>query len=120
MLDVDEAWVARDVPITFDGVPSGGTVSGRTIPEEPMAILLNVDVSTRWGWLNQFDNCTDCRDPACVAEDRPNRDLLLRLCEMLPVAYEIDHVRVWQRRGDDKASTSCDPPGLPTNQHIQV
>ena len=69
--------------------------------------------------------CYDCKDVACttcIAPDaatggeRNTRGWLKELCAMLPVAYEVEWVRVYQQPG--KVDVGCDPAAFPTARWI--
>jgi hypothetical protein len=106
---------------------SYGNMLGRIIPEEPSYIMLNIDLSTRWGWPDcnpDYCNCcSDCRDPKCTTCYYPwepttnSRQWLAELCKSLPAWYEIDYVRLWQRPNNTR--TSCSPKDYPTQGWIE-
>ncbi|KAF8320967.1 glycoside hydrolase family 16 protein [Cantharellus anzutake] len=96
------AWIA-DQPVfaidalTFSADPTVN-ISDRIIPEEPMAMVLNLAVSESFQKV----------DVAAMT---------------FPAEMKVDYVRVWQRKGL-KDSVTCDPPNYPTakyiNDHINV
>merc|ERR1712216_573485 len=104
----------------------GGTLQGRQIPEEPLYIILNVDISKRWDWPYCDEAklppggscCVDCRDPKCT-NYQPH---LVTLCKDLedpeePAYYDIDYVRIWQRK--NKSNLGCSPIAMPTEGWIE-
>jgi hypothetical protein len=71
---------------------TGGTgVGQRLIPEEPMAIVLNLGISRNW----------------------QNIDLSTLI---FPAEYKIDYIRVYQRKGQE--NTGCSPMNYPTKDYI--
>lgn len=96
-----------------------GTMLGRQIPEEPMYIILNVDMSMNWGWQDcehgRCGCCTDCNNPECTT--CAGLPWLTGLCQQLPADYSIDYVRVYQRKGARR--TECSPPDFPTEGWIE-
>ena len=67
---VDGRLVQGDKPLHKDGTPNG-KMKGRKIPEEPSYLILNIDMSTRWGWEScepwwGCDCCTDCSNLQCT------------------------------------------------------
>ena len=77
-------------------------LSGSTIPEEPMYLLLNTAVSSTWGFPTPCpkgcdyctstlsDNCFDCRKQECACS------MPASMCDNFPAEFLIDHVRVYQ------------------------
>jgi hypothetical protein len=124
---VNSSSVFREHDITTESGNPIGKLLGRQMPEEPSYIMLNIDLSTRWGWpdcdTNYCDCCSDCRDPKCTTCYYPwqpeanQRQWLAELCKTLPAWYEIDYVRLWQRRGNTR--TSCSPKDYPTQGWIE-
>ena len=109
------------------------------IPFEPMYLILNTDVSPKWGW-NGCDptnpcmaaagicsddhqlTCLDCSDPRCL--QCPDQTAwLATFCETVspdnPASFEIDYIRVYQDAQDPAHTVTCDPPGFPTANFIQ-
>uniref|UniRef100_A0A7S4T845 GH16 domain-containing protein n=1 Tax=Alexandrium monilatum TaxID=311494 RepID=A0A7S4T845_9DINO len=110
--------ITKDMPISRNNDPIG-TMLGRQIPEEPMYIILNVDMSMNWGWQDcehgKCGCCTDCSDPKCTG--CPGLPWLGGLCQQLPADYSIDYVRVYQRKGARR--TECSPKDFPTEGWIE-
>lgn len=109
------------------------------IPYEAMYLILNTDVSPKWGWngcdpsdpcslahpgLCSSDGtllCTDCRNPDClVCPDQT--EWLSEFCNDIspsnPAEYKIDYIRVYQDTSDSSHTLGCDPPDLPTKDYI--
>lgn len=111
------------------------------IPFEAMYLILNTDVSPRWGWngcdgnadpclqqhpemCNEWGQltCLDCSNPDCLR--CPNTTAWLRdFCEEVDPSssaadYIIDYVRVYQDLSDPLHTTGCDPPDYPTKEFI--
>mmetsp|Transcript_14000 Transcript_14000/g.30953 ORF Transcript_14000/g.30953 Transcript_14000/m.30953 type:complete len:872 (+) Transcript_14000:255-2870(+) len=118
---VDAFTIRRQVNLTKKEHPMG-TLFSRQLPEEPMSMLLNVDLSTIWNWdqtgclSGECDCCTDCSDMKCwfcLVDGVNQRDWLRRLCTTLPTHYEIDYVRIYQRKADlaKNQSTSAENDG---------
>jgi len=74
-------------------------------------------MSMNWGWKDCEDGhcgcCTDCNNPACT------RCLpwLTGLCQQFPADYNVDYIRVYQRRGNRR--TGCSPRDFPTEGWIE-
>jgi beta-glucanase (GH16 family) len=123
---VNASSALRERAVTIDKSPVGRML-GRQMPEEPSYIMLNIDLSTRWGWpdcrADLCDCCTDCRDPKCTTCYYPgdtttnHRQWMADLCKTLPAYYEIDYVRLWQRKNNVR--TSCSPKDYPTQGWIE-
>jgi hypothetical protein len=123
---VNASSALREHDITDEGIPVGRML-GRQMPEEPSYLMLNIDLSTRWGWPDcnpKYCNCcSDCRDTKCTTCYYPweptknSRQWLANLCKTLPAWYEIDYVRVWQRPNNIR--TGCSPKDYPTQGWIE-
>lgn len=101
-------------------------LTGAQIPIEPSYFIMNVAVSSTWGfpydrpdWCPK--DCYDCANPQCACSFYPG------YCQMLEsgkTAMYIDHIRLYQSR-DDSAhvgqphTLGCDPPGYPTKEWIE-
>ncbi|GAX26219.1 hypothetical protein FisN_16Lh045 [Fistulifera solaris] len=110
------------------------------IPYEAMYLILNTDISPRWGW-NGCDpqspcslanpgfcsadsqlTCTDCGNPGCLLCPEATTwlaDLCRELDATNPVAFQIDYVRIYQNPSKGH-SVTCDPPGLETREYIDA
>lgn len=94
-------------------------VSETEIPSEPMYIILNQALSRDWGFpdayfLNCKKKCWSCQDPACKCALPHN------FCEKnVPANFEIDYVRVYQVKEDDRHILGCSPPSRPTHEWIE-
>lgn len=109
------------------------------IPLEPMYLIVNTDVSPKWGWngCNPRDpcmaaagicsvdyqlTCLDCADPKCL-QCPEQTAWLVTFCDTVspnnPATFEIDYIRVYQDTQDPAHTLSCDPPEFPTNDFIQ-
>ncbi|KAF9256746.1 SKN1-domain-containing protein [Marasmius fiardii PR-910] len=73
-----------------DKGPDGSQVGQRIIPEEPMALILNLGISHNWA--GQFANLT------------------------FPAEMMFDYIRVYQREGH--TNIGCDPKDYPTMDYI--
>ena len=129
---IDAELVERSHTITRNG-KHVGTLHGRMIPQEPSYLILNIDLSTRWGWPSCRESptcncCNDCTDPACLecypafpngtADTSVNfKQWLVDLCKDLPAYYEIDYVRAYQRSGARRVG--CSPRDYPTQGWIE-
>lgn len=109
------------------------------IPVEPMYLILNTDVSPRWGWngCNPASECMlanpglcspegellcrDCADPNCLRCPEETA-WLADFCQDIqpnnPARYLIDYVRIYQDVNDATHTLGCDPPGLPTTDYV--
>ncbi|KAF8810897.1 beta-glucan synthesis-associated, partial [Phlegmacium glaucopus] len=81
-------WAASVGP---DQDTGGSGVGQRLIPEEPMAIILNLGMSPNW---QPIDLST----------------------MIFPAEFKIDYVRVYQRKG--QTNTGCNPKNYPTADYI--
>ncbi len=94
-------------------------VSETEIPSEPMYILLNQALSKDWGFpdayfLNCPKKCWSCLDPKCACALPKN------FCKKnIPASFEIDYVRVYQVKDDDRHILGCSPPSRPTKEWIE-
>jgi hypothetical protein len=95
-------------------------VSETEIPSEPMYIIFNQALSKDWGFpdayfLNCKKKCWSCLDPECRKCALPRN-----FCEKnIPASFEIDYVRVYQVKDDDRHILGCSPPSRPTKQWIE-
>jgi len=129
-LDLPASVVEAPRPVTFSEASGkqSGTLRGRRVPVEPMYLILNVDLSPRWGWnfcpSDRCDCCADCKQSRCTTcievdaqgNSYNSRQWLAELCDSLPAQYEIDYVRVYQP--EDKVKVGCDPDDHPTREII--
>merc|ERR1711871_337951 len=92
------------------------------IPEEPMYLLMNVAMSSTWGFVSPPPPgcgpngvpCFDCGRPACLCACSPN------LCDNFPAHMLIDSVRIYQ--SEDASSehiVGCSPDSKPTATYIK-
>jgi Beta-glucan synthesis-associated protein SKN1/KRE6/Sbg1 len=95
-------------------------VSETEIPSEPMYIIFNQALSKDWGFpdayfLNCKKKCWSCLDPECRKCALPRN-----FCENnVPANFEIDYVRVYQVKDDDRHILGCSPPSRPTKEWIE-
>ncbi|KAG7348887.1 beta-glucan synthesis-associated protein (SKN1)-domain containing protein [Nitzschia inconspicua] len=95
-------------------------VSETEIPSEPMYIIFNQALSKDWGFpdayfLNCKKKCWSCLDPECRKCALPRN-----FCEKnIPASFEIDYVRVYQDKEDDRHILGCSPPSRPTKEWIE-
>lgn len=108
------------------------------IPFEPMYLILNMDISPRWGWngcnphdpcmkeagicnnINQL-SCYDCSDPNCLQCPRFTSWLQDFCQDVNPdnaAIYKIDYIRSYQDPQDPSHTVGCDPPDYPTRDYI--
>lgn len=75
-------------------VRPNGNIGQRTIPQEPMAIVMNFGMGTSFAQV-----------------------FLANLAELMPATMRFDYVRIYQ----DPANilVTCDPPGYPTTTYIK-
>ena len=69
-----------------------GNIGQRVIPDEPMAMVINLGMSSSFANLNWTG-----------------------LGEVIPATMRIDYIRIYQ---DSKGILGCDPPGYPTTDYI--
>ncbi len=90
-------WNVADKPVwKLDARALGpnGNVGQRTIPTEPMSIVMN------FGMAQGFSNVN-----------------FTGLQALMPAKLRFDYVRIYQ--DPDEKSMTCDPPGYPTTNYIQ-
>lgn len=84
------------------------------IPEEPSYVIINTAVSTSWGFPNPPYGCTeyDCKttEGKCGFNNG--------FCQSLPAELFVDHIRVYQNKGDPTHTVSCNPKKYPTKKWI--
>jgi beta-glucan synthesis-associated protein KRE6 len=71
-----------------------GNVGKRTIPEEPMSIIVNFGMSNGFSPVN-----------------------LTGITSTLPATMRIDYIRIYQDEGEELVT--CDPDGYPTTEYIR-
>ncbi|GMH67683.1 hypothetical protein TrRE_jg1878 [Triparma retinervis] len=91
-------------------------ITGAKMPDEPMYLLLNTAISSTWGFpapIPEGCNCEsyDCSDPLCACAFSPG------FCDNFPATFEVDHVRVYQREGEE--NMGCSTAGRPTRLFIE-
>ncbi|KAL8651257.1 MAG: hypothetical protein Q9226_004780 [Calogaya cf. arnoldii] len=90
-------WTVADKPVwKLDARALGpnGNIGQRTIPMEPMSIVMNFGMAAGFSELN-----------------------LTGLHSLMPARLRFDYVRIYQDR--DEKSITCDPPGYPTTNYIK-
>lgn len=75
-------------------VGPNGNIGQRTIPEEPMALVVNFGMSNSFAALNMSG-----------------------LGTTMPATMRIDYIRIYQ--DEDNEIMTCDPDGFPTTQYIK-
>ena len=93
-------------------------IMGTEIPSEPMYLLMNVAVSSSWGFPtpcpeNCECECFECGNPACACA------LPSGYCDNFPSHMEIDYVRVYQAVNESKHYLGCSPEHRPTDLWIK-
>ena len=73
-----------------------GNVGQRTIPTEPMAMIMNFGMANGFSAIN-----------------------LTGIAPLLPATMRFDYVRIYQHPDSDSSSMSCDPPDYPTLDYIR-
>ncbi|KAL8710552.1 MAG: hypothetical protein Q9225_007274 [Loekoesia sp. 1 TL-2023] len=89
-------WSVADKPVwKLDARALGpnGNVGQRTIPQEPMSVVMNFGMAAGFSALN-----------------------LTGLTPLMPATMRFDYIRIYQE--SDSKSITCDPPGYPTTQYI--
>lgn len=84
----DAVWKA-----TGKSLGPNGNVGQRTIPEEPMSIIMNFGMSNGFSAVN-----------------------LTGLASLMPATMRFDYIRIYQ--DDDNPIMTCNPDGYPTTQYI--
>ena len=89
-------FVGPDKTWKLDGRALGpnGNVGQRIIPNEPMALIMNLGMSNSFVSLN-----------------------MTGLAPLLPATMRFDYVRIYQDPG--KKSVTCDPEGMETTDYIE-
>mmetsp|Transcript_6792 Transcript_6792/g.15392 ORF Transcript_6792/g.15392 Transcript_6792/m.15392 type:complete len:687 (+) Transcript_6792:232-2292(+) len=100
-------------------------LTGAQIPIEPSSLVLNIAVSSTWGFptdvKDSCEKCYDCDDPKCSCAFAPGFCKMLRETD---VAMYVDSIRVYQSR-DPSAhvganhTLGCDPLEYPTKEWIK-
>jgi beta-glucanase (GH16 family) len=121
---VDGAMVEKPYPT------DSGTLQGRKIPDEAAYILLNIDISEKWGWppsdrCNPDDPkkqcCVDCNNATCVTLRNGQTQWFTNFCSMIgstPAYYYIDYIRIWQPSNSKQVVGDCSPKAKPTQGWI--
>lgn len=86
----DETWT-----MYAETLRPNGNIGQRTIPEEPMAMIVNFGMSNSFASLN-----------------------MTGLGALMPATMRLDYVRIYQ--DEDAISVTCDPPGFPTTEYIRA
>ena len=91
----------------------GSGVGQRLIPEEPMALILNLGISRMFhlSFFFRILKLTHCN--WCNTGNWQPIDLSTMI---FPAEYKIDYIRVYQRT--DKKNTGCNPKDYPTADYI--
>lgn len=89
-------YVGNTATWTLTGAAIGpnGNIGQRTIPEEPMSIIMNFGMSRGFAALN-----------------------LTGLSTTMPAIMRFDYVRIYQYEGQE--SVTCDPVGYETTEYIR-
>ncbi|KAI4178455.1 MAG: hypothetical protein L6R41_008379, partial [Letrouitia leprolyta] len=89
-------WSIADKPnwkLDARALGPNGNVGQRTIPQEPMSIIMNFGMAAGFSALN-----------------------LTGLTPLMPATMRFDYIRIYQ--DPDSKSVTCDPPGYPTTEYI--
>ncbi|KAI0651966.1 glycoside hydrolase family 16 protein [Trametes meyenii] len=86
--DSQLAWVLKQAGMAADPVVE---ISDRPIPQEPMYLIMNLGISTAFGFVD-FDHLS------------------------FPATMKVDYIRVYQ--DPDSINIGCDPPDFPTKAYI--
>jgi len=94
-------------------------LTGASIPNEPMYLLINTAVASSWGFPVPCPEgcdceCFECGNPDCECS------IPTGYCDNFPSNFEIDYVRVWQAVDDDKHQTGCSTKDRPTDLFIKA
>ena len=90
-------WSVADEPVwklDARAIGPNGNVGQRTIPQEPMSMIMNFGMSPGFSELN-----------------------LTGIATTLPATFRFDYVRIYQSEGS--TSITCDPPGYETTKYIK-
>lgn len=92
--------------------------TGSEIPSEAMYLLMNTAVASSWGFPKPCPEgcsckCFECGNPECAC------GLPTGYCENFPATFDIDYVRVFQAKGDEKHYLGCSPEKRPTSLFIK-
>lgn len=110
-------WYTDGHPI-FGIHASSLDIMGTEIPSEPMYLLMNIAVSSSWGFPTPCpDNCEctcfECGNPTCAC------GMPAGYCDNFPSHMEIDYVRVYQAVNESKHQLGCSTEHRPTDLWIQ-
>jgi beta-glucanase (GH16 family) len=138
-------WYLDDVFLF--GIPQESLTNktGSLVSVEPMYLIANTAMGTGWG-INEncaqegecmgiCDNCMDCHNPKCQC-GLPEVTVSLyfitkctslfisslqgmKNCAMFPAEMEIEYIRVYQNKRDEKHTLGCSPPDFPTAGFIE-
>ncbi|RPA97121.1 beta-glucan synthesis-associated [Choiromyces venosus 120613-1] len=72
-----------------------GNIGQRPIPNEPMAVIINVGMGSSFAHIDPEIN------------------------KLLPAKMRVDWIRIWQDEDCTDCSVTCDPPGYPTTKYIE-
>eukprot|EP01041_Mallomonas_annulata_P001781 gene1781-3454_t len=99
------------------GVEASGLEFMKTrIPEEPSYLIINTAISNSWGFPDPPWGCTeyDCKTAEGKCGVWPG------FCEQFPVDFEMDSIRVYQKKGDPYQTIGCNPEKFPTRKFIEA
>jgi hypothetical protein len=92
--------------------------TGSEIPSEAMYLLMNTAVASSWGFPAPCPEGCKCK---CFECGNPDCDCALPTgyCENFPASFEIDYVRVFQAKTEEKHTLGCSPVDRPTSLFIK-
>lgn len=91
----DVTWyIGEDKTWTLDGraIGANGNIGQRTIPMEPLAIIMNLGMGDSFAPVNAS------------------------IVDLMPAKMRFDYIRIYQ--DPDHVSVTCDPPGYETTDYI--
>ncbi len=110
-------WYTDDA-LTYAVYGDSLTIAGTEIPSEPMYLIMNTAVSSKWGFPAPCPDgcdceCFECDNPDCAC------GLPTGYCDNFPSFFEIDFVRVYQAKNESKHILGCSPESRPTELFIK-
>lgn len=94
-------------------------ITGASIPNEPMYLIINTAVASSWGFPVPCPEGCDCECFECGNSDC-DCAIPTGYCDNFPAHFEIDYIRVWQAMGDDKHQSGCSTKDRPTDLFIKA
>ncbi len=107
-----------DGELTYGVYGDSLKITGTEIPSEPMYLIMNTAVSSKWGFPAPCPEgcaceCFECDNPDCAC------GMPSGYCDNFPATFEIDFVRVYQAKNESRHILGCSPESRPTELFIK-